>query len=494
VTVLPEGFGIDLDRSVRTFHRGCVLVGGVPGRVFTLSAAGADVVADLIAGKAASTPARRLGGRLVDAGLAHPRWDADPGRPELDRPVTIVVPARDRSEDLDRCLTSLDGSGLVLVVDDGSTRPDLVASVCARHGASLVVRAANGGPGAARNDGLATAGTEYVAFVDSDCVVGPGWLAPLLRHFDDPTIGAVAPRVRPMATGRAGPDSALDRYSASRSALDMGPRPSEVGPDRRVRYVPTAALVVRRAAVAEGFDPGLRVGEDVDLVWRLLDRWRVRFEPSVTVHHGEPSSWWALLARRHRYGTAAGPLARRHRGRLAPVELRPWPTGVVAALALRRPGAAAAVLVVSTARLAASVRGKGIATRRSLLWNLEGVGWTWVGIGRAATMLASPLVVLAALHTRRAAVFAALLVLTPPTVEWWQRRPGLDPFRWAAASIADDLAYGSGVWAGCVSARSVGPLVPALRRIRTSPSSRPTSHRPSARTTPPATPDGPRLV
>ena len=46
----------------------------------------------------------------------------------------------------------------------------------------------------------------------------------------------------------------------------------------KVSYVPTAALLVRRAAldsVTPGggavFDPALRYGEDVDLVWRLHD-------------------------------------------------------------------------------------------------------------------------------------------------------------------------------------------------------------------------------
>ncbi len=40
VTGLPEGFGLDLDRSVRTFDRGRVLVGGHPGRLMTLSSGG----------------------------------------------------------------------------------------------------------------------------------------------------------------------------------------------------------------------------------------------------------------------------------------------------------------------------------------------------------------------------------------------------------------------------------------------------------------------
>ena len=61
-----------------------------------------------------------------------------------------------------------------------------------------------------------------------------------------------------------------------------------------------------------------------------------------------------------------------------------------------------------------------------------------------------------------AGVGAGLLLLAPPLVEWVRRRPGIDPVRWLLASIADDAAYGAGVWAGCVRSRSVGPLFPTF--------------------------------
>ena len=470
MTLLPEGFGLDLDRSVRSFRKGTVLAGGHPGRLLTLSDAGVGALAALVAGKPVTESARRLGGRLVDAGMAHPRWDGNTAHPRWEGRVTVVVPTRDRSESLDRCLASLGGAVPVLVVDDGSERTDRVASVCGKHGATVITRPANGGPAAARNDALAAVTTEYIAFVDSDCTVTEGWLPPLMRLFLDPSVGAVAPRIRPEHPTASNEASALDRYSDARSALDMGSDPSEVGPGRQVRYVPTAALVVRRAAVVDGFDRDLRVGEDVDLVWRLLaDGWRVRFEPSVTVHHREPSSWAALLARRFRYGTSAGPLAARHPGRLAPVELRPGPTAAVAALLLRRPRTAAVIVLASTAQLASTLNGTGIPVHRSLLWGMEAVGWTWVGIGRAATMLAAPLMALSGLRSRKAAATIALLVLAPPAFEWWRKRPGLDPLRWSVASIADDIAYGAGVWAGCLSSQSFGPLLPEVRRSGGSP-------------------------
>ena len=78
------------------------------------------------------------------------------------------------------------------------------------------------------------------------------------------------------------------RYEGARGSLDRGTRAGPVRPGGRVSFVPSAALLVR-ADVATGselFDPALRGGEDVDLVWRLGDAgWEVRYEPSSTVTH-----------------------------------------------------------------------------------------------------------------------------------------------------------------------------------------------------------------
>ena len=134
------------------------------------------------------------------------------------------------------------------------------------------------GPAAARNAGLAAATTPLVAFLDSDVVPEPGWLAPLLARLADPAVGLVAPRIvaLPPITGWLG------RYEAVRSSLDLGPDPALVVPRSRVAYVPSAAMLVRRAAVGAGFDAGMHVAEDVDLVLRLhAAGWRLRYEPAA---------------------------------------------------------------------------------------------------------------------------------------------------------------------------------------------------------------------
>ncbi len=468
---LPEGFGLALDPSLLRFRKGTVLAGGRPGRVMTLTPAGASAVDALVAGGEPDGTTRALAGRLVAAGMAHPR---PPGRGDPraapSPSVTVVVPTRDRAGALGRCLASLAGGPPVVVVDDASADAGTVADVCRAHGARTVRRAVNGGPGAARSTAREFVDTDLIAFVDSDCTVPDGWLEGLTWLFADPTVGAVAPRVRPSGAVAAG-DRVLDRFARAHGPLDLGPDEGEVGPDRAVRYVPTAALVVRRSALdaVGGFSPGMRVGEDVDLIWRLVESgWRVRYVPSVTVFHAEPDRWADVLARRFSYGTSAAPLSRRHPGRLAPVELRPRPLLGALALLAGRPVLAAGIVATSAVPLARKVRPLGIPARQAWRWSAGGAGWTVVGLGRAATVVGWPVLLALAASGRRGRRAAVVLALAPPTVEWFRKHPDLDLPRWIAASVADDLAYGAGVWKGSLRERTLGPVLPTLRGDRLS--------------------------
>ncbi|MCW2673257.1 MAG: mftF, partial [Frankiales bacterium] len=251
-------------------------------------------------------PPAGVPGALVEAGAAHPL-----PVPRSADDVTVVIPVRDRAEQLDRCLAAL-GAADVLVVDDGSTDAAAVATVCGRHRARLI-RRPNGGPAAARNTALPLLHKEIVAFLDSDCVPPPHWLEQLRGHLDDPAVAAVAPRV----TG------------GLRSPLDLGPHPGLVRPGAPVSYVPTAALLVRRSALTP-FDESLRYGEDVDFVWRLVEQgWQVRYDPRVLVHHEEPARLADRLLRRFRYGGSAAPLAARHPDAVTHLVVPPWPTVAV---------------------------------------------------------------------------------------------------------------------------------------------------------------------
>ncbi len=480
---IPPGTLIDLDPGTRQLAPG-VLFGGSPARLLRLTAAGARALGELRAGTVSSAAGAALARQLTAAGLAHPR----PGPLPAALDVTVVIPVRDRVAELDRCLTAAGSRYPVLVVDDGSADPAALAAVCAARGARLVRRPVNGGPAAARNTALRRtgpdrAGSRLIAFLDSDCIPPPDWINALAGHFADPLVAAVAPRIVGAGPGRG-------------SALDLGDRRGRVAPLTRIAYVPAAALLVRRAAISSGFDESLRYGEDVDLIWRLVEAgWQVRYEPSVQVPHCEPPSRPARLRRRFHYGTSAAPLTRRHPGSVAPLVLQPWPAVTMAALLGRRPLVAAAAFAASAALLARRLNAADLPARGLLRPLAGGVWQTWLGTGRWCGQYAWPAVLLVLAYPggrtrqdRRGRRLAAASLLTGPPLALWARDRDVSPVLAVADALADAAAYGAGVYAGCLRERLISPVLPAVagkslhRRPHRRPQRDPSPARPRDRT------------
>ena len=464
--LLPEGFGVRLDPEARCSTDGRTLLGGSPTRLLHLPEHAANLLVALHEGAPAeSRAARRLGRRLCEAGLAHP--EPAPGGPGA---VTCVVPVRDDPEGLATLLASLESHppapAGVVVAEDGSRNPAAIAEVARRSDALVIQRRVARGPAAARNEGRRATDAPIVAFLDADVEVSAGWLAPLLAHFADPSVAAVAPRVRAPAASTG----TLDRFERHCSPLDMGALPSIVGPRRRVRYVPSAALLFRREVLdaLNGFDEDLLRGEDVDLVWRAAEAgWTVRYEPSVVVQHRNRPSWAALGRQRFGYGTSATPLAARHPGVVTPLEIAPWSLAAWAALVLGgRKGVWAAATVVARAVL--RIREQS-AERGGPPWaevpRMVTRGHVASGHRAAAAVRRTWLPLLPAVMAwpwgRRLAL-AALLV--EPLTSWAIRRPGVGPLRWTAATLFSDAAYCAGVWRGALGGKSTAALRPRLTR------------------------------
>ncbi|MGM7667157.1 mycofactocin biosynthesis glycosyltransferase MftF [Microbacterium sp. A93] len=506
-----------------TRRSGELLFGGSPWGLARLSAparpwahrvlrAGARAVAP-------GTDVERATARLlVDRGLALPVLPARAPRPEE---IEVVVPVYGSAEPLARLLAALGaadpdgevGGGSrvprVTVVDDGSAETDAreIARVCAEHGVRLVVLPQNLGPGGARNAGLAATTAGLVAFLDADTLPSRGWLEHLVPHFDDPAVAAAAPRVRGAVTG-PGTGSLLERFEMLRGGLDLGPHARRVAPGGQVGYVPTAALVVRRVALPDpAFEPGLRVGEDVDLVWRLVEAgWSIRYLPAAEVHH-EVRSGVPAWARRHAaYGSSAVPLERRHPGRLAPATLG-WPgltllLGAVVAAGggargssgARAVGAGMAAVGIAV-QIGASVRrlrGRGLPVSAGVEIAVLGLRSEATAIGHALRREWWPIGAAALLLTTasvprvravaRAVVVLGMLPTVPDTAHaarhHWQFLRGptprmhdagapLDPVRHLVLRLGADAAYGTGVIGAAVRSGCLSVLRPRFRgRVR----------------------------
>jgi glycosyltransferase involved in cell wall biosynthesis len=105
--------------------------------------------------------------------------------PDL-REFSVIVPTRNRSEQLRACLRSLAAMDYprdrfeVIVVDDESREP--LGALAAQFGDVLhlsILRKKHEGPGAARNHGAAHAKGKFLAFTDDDCTASSSWLRAL---------------------------------------------------------------------------------------------------------------------------------------------------------------------------------------------------------------------------------------------------------------------------------------------------------------------------
>ncbi len=468
VAPMPTGFEIQLDPDTQELDDN-MLFGGSPLRIMRLSEAGRAAMTELTDGPIHSTRAGTLARRLTDAGAAHPR----PPRRTEPIDLTVIIPVKDRADMLAQCLAALGRRYPVVVVDDASRDGQAVAAVANAHGARLVVRQINGGPAAARNTGVAEVCSEFIAFVDSDTLPTGPWIELLAGQLADPLVAAVAPRIVAV-TGCA--DSA-SKFTAANGSLDLGVREARVAPGSRVSYVPTAAIVLRRAALLDisdqdgPFDQQMRVGEDVDLIWRLHNAgWRIRYHPQAQVAHHEPENWSGLLRRRFTYGTSAGPLAQRHPEAMTPLALHPWPTAAVGALLLCRPILAVAAFTGSVLSMRRTLTREKIPPNGVVPAMARATQQTWIGIGRYTTQFAAPLLIAALVkpggrsRARQCArrLTLASLLLGPPVTTWRQRRPDLDPARLDLWQLADDVSYGAGVWTGAFRARTTLPLRPSI--------------------------------
>jgi mycofactocin system glycosyltransferase len=417
-------------RLDRTFERhGPVVIGGSPLKLFRLTDAGVALVAQIAAGEPVARST--LVDRLLDAGVIHPAPDPAAAHRFTSGDVTVVVPAWCGPGRAPPASVVADAPPGAVVVDDASPLPV--------PGAAIRL-ARNAGPGAARMAGLERVTTPLVAFVDTDVLVPDGWLDRLLGHFDDERVALVAPRVR-----SAPAPGVLARYERGRSPIDLGPDRARIRAGTRVSYVPAAAIVARVDALRAvgGFDERLRVGEDVDLVWRLdAAGWACRYEPGVEVRHRPRADWRAWLAQRVAYGSSAAPLALRHPGALAPARMSGWSAAAWGLAAARRPLAGLALGAGTAAALvprlpgvpaAVALRIAGLGTARAGLQLAEAVRRAWW-----------PVVLVAATRSPAARRIGLLSMLA-----------ARHPLR-----LVDDLAYGAGVWKGAWRLRTPAPLLP----------------------------------
>ena len=297
-----------------------------------------------------------------------------------DRPrVSVVIPTYERAGLVGRAVDSALAQTVedveVVVVDDGSTdgtraRVEERADPRVRY----LAHDDNRGVSAARNTGVEAARGEYVAFLDSDDEWLPRKLERQLSALDERGSEWVGAYCDVATTGLSTAGRVADAVSAAlfRSAAprEGGRELAEALLSMQVFMGPGSTLLVEREVVAStgGFDEGLSIYEDWDLVLRVLSVGKLAYvdEPLAVTHFTGDAPAEAYVENDRRYLERNAELVEALERRGVPVR-RVHRMGLVGHfLADGRFGEAAALLDARTA-----LRPKNVA--RLAFWSLLGL-------------------------------------------------------------------------------------------------------------------------
>jgi cellulose synthase/poly-beta-1,6-N-acetylglucosamine synthase-like glycosyltransferase len=228
---------------------------------------------------------------------------------------SVVVPAYNAVHVLPRCLIALTRQSIdrseyeIIVADDGSTDATVSqAEQClTAHPQARVLRAAHGGPAAARNAGVRAARGDLVLFTDADCEPAPDWMECMVRAFDDPQVAGAKGVYRTRQTSlvaRFVQQEYEDKYDrlAGRSSID---------------FVDTYSAAYRRDVflASGGFDVSFTTAsvEDQELSFRLAAQGhRLVFVPEAIVDHQHDTTPLEYLRRKYGIGYWKALLLRSH--------------------------------------------------------------------------------------------------------------------------------------------------------------------------------------
>lgn len=429
------------------------LYGGSPWRLVRLPG-GAKAVAESWANGGTVKPGQeRFARTLIQQGLLRILSTASLAIDDVD----VIIPVRDDVSSLRTLLAQLEGFH-VTVVDDASRNDILIEQTSRVFGAHLVKLPTNLGPGGARNAGVRATKRPFVWFLDCDVTLESAKDAfeRLSRHFVDPQVSVVAPRIR----GRGG-SSIRDSFEERFSPLDMGPTSALVAPGGAVSYVPSASLLVRREEFGDGFDERLRVGEDVDFVWRHYDANRLtRYDAQVVVFHQARTTWRTWWHQRVSYGASATQLSQRHGSRLAPLKGDAWTIIAWLSALMGKPAIGIRIVGATRNHLKTYLKGADDANASANELVRRGVLGAAPHMARSLIRTFGPLVALAALHPKLRRRALALYLFG--TAWRWKKTP----VRLAdiPLAIADDTAYAVGVFKGALTERNFAALKPNITK------------------------------
>jgi mycofactocin system glycosyltransferase len=387
--------------------------------------------------------------------------------------VSVIIPVRNRHDDIDACLQSLteldypDDKLEIIVVDDAST--DQTPDVVSHHPVRLICLNQHKQASYCRNLAAQNARGDLLAFIDSDCRAGSAWLRELVPAFKDPQLGALGGVVDSYFD-----ENGLDRYEKVKSSLNVSTWFKRSQKNDPFFYLPACNLLVRRHLFLElgGFKEELVVGEDVDLCWRIRKNgYQIEYRPEGRVYHKHRNQVFSFCRRRFDYGTSEPLLNKLHPEKIKKLCFPPLISLFWSSLLLSlAPGFHPLVVVSAGAVVADTIQKRFKIKRRKIPVKVSSL---------LSSVLRSYLAFLhhIASFVSRYYLFPSLIILpiAPPvftaivmlhllagSVDYVIKRPQLNLISFLYYFSLEQLAYQWGVWWGCFKHICFRPIVPKI--------------------------------
>ena len=235
--------------------------------------------------------------------------------------ISLVVPAYNEGvviQQAIRSLLTLDYPNYeILVIDDGSSDDTYEkAREVARESINVPVRVItkrNGGKSDALNTGMAHARGEFILNMDGDSKLSPNTLRACLRHFEDPSVGAVAGNVKV-----ANRENVWTNIQALEYIEGLAMARKAQSFLRSVNIIPGPLGMFRKVVLQQvgGYDHDT-FAEDCDLTLKMLMRgWHIAYEPTAIAWVESPSRLLDLLKQRYRWTRGILQATRKHKAAL----------------------------------------------------------------------------------------------------------------------------------------------------------------------------------
>ncbi|MGN0233936.1 MAG: glycosyltransferase [Bacteroidaceae bacterium] len=239
---------------------------------------------------------------------------------------SFIIPVYNRPDETDELLESLSQQTLcdfeVIVVEDGSQIT--CQQVVQAHAAQMPIKyfsKPNSGPGQTRNYGAERSQGEYLIFLDSDCVLPPGYLEAVDKELQEDPCDAFG-----------GPDCSHPSFTPIQKAISYSMTSFFTtggirgGRKKLDRFYPRSfnmgiqANLYRRLG---GFSQ-MRFGEDIDLSIRIFQSGATcRLFPEAWVWHKRRTDLRKFFRQVHNSGIARINLYKKYPSSLKPVHLLP---------------------------------------------------------------------------------------------------------------------------------------------------------------------------